>query len=98
MFECGAGWISRSKKEYLIVGIDGYHEVPEWLKNGQNIIKLRGSNILDDNIYLMIIEYINSMIEHLNIFRTSENKLKILHKDDSKIRKKIVSYWHKHIK
>ncbi len=70
MFECGAGWATRSVGDYICLSLT-YSEIPKFITNG----KLEFSFEVDKDIplnrqsYIFIVKMLNRVIDHLNAGR-----------------------------
>ena len=69
LFEAGAGWITRTAKEYDII-TTSYEEIPhffQWDKITENFVaKDTGELVLNRHTYQYLIRIVNRAIRHLN--------------------------------
>ena len=75
-FEGGAGWATRAVAEYELI-TTRYGLKPDWLDHDlptTELINHEGKLELNRNTYLLFVEAINHLIDHLNIGRNIQNK------------------------
>ena len=75
-FEGGAGWATRAVAEYELI-TTRYKVKPDWLDHDlptTELINSKGKLELNRDTYLLFVEVINHLIDHLNTGRRIQNK------------------------
>ena len=79
MFECGAGWATRSVGDYICLSLT-YPEIPKFITNGklEFSFEIEKDIPLNRQTYIFIVKMLNRIIEHLNAGRRANGIEEIL--------------------